>query len=254
MSSERVFFEKPVHVPEPIPPRGKFPSGVRERAVPKLSLEERTKLRAEAATALGCQPQEIALSDREVSEETRAYIGPLTPDIFRVIGHVEHIYTSFPDEKIKRFDLVVGQKDSRDLYCDLKNSRFTVSEYVKDIMWKEGGFKTQEELGLLDLVKVQVKDLGLNRPATLKEIYAKADELGLELCPPEAGPRLRLAYTKQPRHEWLRIAMKEVGVGGGLPIAFVVESGDAGDWLSMNWSSPDYTWPPDTKFVFRIPA
>lgn len=71
----------------------------------------------------------------------------------------------------------------------------------------------------LDLVKISPKDLGLDpetRP-TVGQVYSAAKKLGLELCPMEAGPQLRMQYIEQPYGEWLHIAME--------PITFEYENG-----------------------------
>ena len=58
--------------------------------------------------------------------------------------------------------------------------------------------------------------------------YACALELGLELCPAEVGPVLRLAYKDQPLSRWLIIAMNVITVSvGGLSV-FRVEHDDRG--------------------------
>jgi hypothetical protein len=54
----------------------------------------------------------------------------------------------------------------------------------------------------------QVAELGFKEGATYSGICARALELGLELCPAEVGPALRLAYKDQPLGEWLIIAME----------------------------------------------
>ena len=57
---------------------------------------------------------------------------------------------------------------------------------------------------------LSVKELGFNDGAYYKDICTKALELGLELCPAEVGPALRLVYKDQSRGEWLRIAMEAI--------------------------------------------
>ncbi len=65
----------------------------------------------------------------------------------------------------------------------------------------------------LDLVIVSVEDLGLRDHATFAAIAAAARKRGLELCPAEAGPLLRLEYTNQAEDNTLRIAMEPVATG-----------------------------------------
>lgn len=72
--------------------------------------------------------------------------------------------------------------------------------------------KKQEEV---DLVVVSVGELGFKDVALYKDICARAAEFGLDLCPAEVGPALRLAYDDQPLGEWLYIAMEATTDSGG---------------------------------------
>jgi hypothetical protein len=55
----------------------------------------------------------------------------------------------------------------------------------------------------LNLVRTTVSDLGFGEDgASLKDIYARASQLGLALCPAEVGPILRLAYLDQQLGEF----------------------------------------------------
>lgn len=74
----------------------------------------------------------------------------------------------------------------------------------------------------VDLVSVTLTELGFKDGATLRDIYKRAQELGLSLCPPEVGPQLRLQYKDQPVGEWLNISMEPIADSGGTPGVFAV--------------------------------
>src|SRR5262249_60691945 len=68
----------------------------------------------------------------------------------------------------------------------------------------------------LDLVVLTAADLGFQEGYTsLAEIYRRAIELGLNLCPAEEGPQLRLQYGDQPVGEFLHIAMDPIATYHG---------------------------------------
>lgn len=104
----------------------------------------------------------------------------------------------------------------------------------------------------IQLVKLQVKDLGFKEHPTTDEIYAKADELGLELCPAEVGPHLRLQYTDQPLNEYLAIAMKQITGPGGDPVVFRVYRGGGGSWLNGRFAESADQWRLDNALVFAL--
>ena len=50
-----------------------------------------------------CARKDIAHVPSQINENTKAYVGQLEPGIFqRLPEHLEHVYTSFPDKKIRR--------------------------------------------------------------------------------------------------------------------------------------------------------
>ena len=100
-----------------------------------------------------------------------------------------------------------------------------------------------------DLVKLTVKEMGFET-ATTKEIFDRAKEMGLELCPPELGAHLREQYTDQPLNERLFIVMKPITDADGRPRVFGVVRHDDGLWLSHSWALPTYRWNPEREFVF----
>ncbi len=62
----------------------------------------------------------------------------------------------------------------------------------------------------MNLVRLSVKDLGFPKGAIIQKIYKRAKKLGLNPCPAEVGPQLRLQYPDQPMHENLIIAMEPI--------------------------------------------
>ena len=69
----------------------------------------------DAPIVLECQPNEIAWSEQEINEYTKAYIGPLSKDIFIKHANLEHIYTSFPEGRIRIDELEIGGKSVSEL-------------------------------------------------------------------------------------------------------------------------------------------
>lgn len=129
----------------------------------------------------------------------------------------------------------------------LKSNGFRISDYADEILGKTpmSAEKTQ-----LDLVVATVAELGFPNGATRDQIYTRAHELGLSLCPAEVGPALRLAYPNQPNGEWLLIAMEPItGSGGDLGV-FYVGHGDDVRWLYARWRYLDSVWYADDRWVF----
>jgi hypothetical protein len=106
----------------------------------------------------------------------------------------------------------------------------------------------------IDLVKLQVKDLEISAEfPTTTQIYARAKELGLELCPAWVGPQLRVDYEDQPIDEWLFVAMEPIADSGGDPSVFRLGRDGGLLWLRGSWAEPDSRWYPDYQFVFSFP-
>lgn len=108
-----------------------------------------------------------------------------------------------------------------------------------------------EKKETVNVVACSILDLGLQDGVTLKEIYARAQELGLGLCDPHVGPELRLALKEQPANSFYRIAMKPVIKPGGREVVFGVDRlNDATLWLDRDGGEVDGTWYGSHVFVF----
>jgi hypothetical protein len=104
---------------------------------------------------------------------------------------------------------------------------------------------------ILDLSVLSIAELGFDRKgASFADVYARARMLGLELCPAEVGPQLRLTYMNQPLGEFLHVAMEPIVTRGGSPVVFVLANGGEGLLLISSEGQPDLMLPSTVRFVF----
>jgi len=103
------------------------------------------------------------------------------------------------------------------------------------------------------LAVVSVAELGLEAEASsLSEICAK--RVGLELCPAEVGPRLRLDYRNQPLREALDVAMEPVATYSGDPTILALVNFGSGLALIGSDGRPGAMVPRTRRFVFALPV
>lgn len=201
----------------------------------------------------GCEPSQIAYSPKDIRPDTRAYVGPLAPGIFdRLQEHnIEHVYTSFPEGKIRRQQVEIGGKTKEQLQQELKQAGVNVSIYAEDMM-RSKDFTTLPIPQALDTVRLKVGDLGFSGYPTIDQVYRKAQELGLELCPAEVGPQMKLQTKNQPLGDSYCIGMKQIADSYGDPRVFYLEWYGDRVWLGDAWADTSREWPPSLEFVFSL--
>ncbi|NCU44359.1 hypothetical protein EOM71_01635 [Candidatus Falkowbacteria bacterium] len=184
------------------------------------------------------------------------------PGIFKL--NIEKIYTSFPEGKIDQVEMTIGGKGKTELLKDLEDrakldnseEKIYISSHARSMI-NNPEFVAVEKPELVDLVRLKASDLGFSRARTFNDIYMKAAELGLELCPPEVGPQLRLNYDQvfkreQPKGEWFYIGMKPVSDSDGDPRVFRLDRYRDGErWLGDRWAVPVDPWGPEGGLCFR---
>jgi hypothetical protein len=115
--------------------------------------------------------------------------------------------------------------------------------------FRYAGMKIKIELTLLSAAM-----LGVESESTLSDVYERARQAGLELCPAEVGPQLRLDYRNQPLGEALDIAMEPVATySGDLTVLALVNFGSGLALIGGDGRS-DATVPRTRRFVFALPA
>ena len=198
----------------------------------------------DAPVMFNCDPNQIATNEREIAENTKAYIGPLFPHIFT--KKIEHIYTSFPEGKIQKYETQIGGQTKDELEEEMKAKDIKISNYAQSLL-DNSDFKTQPNVENLNLIRLTVKDLEFSNYATTEQIYQKAQELGLDLCPAEVGPHLQLSYSGS---DWMLIAMKQITDRDGDPRVFNLHRPGGDLWLHGYDAHPQRMWYSSLPFVF----
>ncbi|MFY9463112.1 MAG: hypothetical protein WAP52_02920 [Candidatus Sungiibacteriota bacterium] len=148
--------------------------------------------------------------------------------------------------------LGTGLRTAGEFGIALKQAGCRIGDWGSDILGKPAFTASRVETEV-DLVALSVAELGFKDGATRKDIYERAIEIGLELCPAEVGPQLRLQYKDQPNGERLLVAMNPIADSGGGLNVFNVERSDHDLWLSARSGRPDYFGHSGSRWVFRLP-
>ena len=225
-------------------------------------IRSKRNIKEDLPVLFDCTPDDIATSPSDISATTKAYIGPLESGIFTTVAKhgIEHVYTSFPEGHIRLESLDIGGMTAEELENALDREKINVSSYARSMLKNKRQFvnpannresERRGETESLDLVRLRVRDLGFTSPPTTREIFVRAKEFGLELCPPETAVYQRFADKDQPSG-WYYIGMEPVTGSDGHPYVFVLERSDGGLWLSGDWARPDSQWFLDYQVVFRV--
>jgi len=196
--------------------------------------------------------EQVAHVPSQINKNTKAYVGQLEPGIFQKLPeNIEHVYTSFPDKKIRRENVEIGGKSAEQLISEMEAAGVCIFDSAKSML-KNREFVPGKNREEATFIRLTYADLGFKGVVTIDQIYERAQNLGLELCPADAGPNYRLKYRNQPLHEWFFMGMKPIAVSGGRPGVFLLGRGGVGLWLGGGWARPGGGWSPDDGFVFRL--
>jgi hypothetical protein len=113
-------------------------------------------------------------------------------------------------------------------------------------------------------VELTVGALGFPHGATTAAIVAHAAECGLDLCPLELGPHLRLQYRDQPegyvgqpvrQHQApsgaITIVSAPLSDDDTVPKGFYLRRINGMLWLRGYRAGADHIWEPDDQLIFR---
>ncbi|MBI1311855.1 helicase [bacterium] len=110
--------------------------------------------------------------------------------------------------------------------------------------------ETHAETYRLETIELTARQLGYPDGAMSAELFGRAAELGLSLCPLELAPYFRLQYLDQPAGFWITIASPRPTDRGETPTGFYLRRLDDGLWLRGYTADPEHVWDADDHFVF----
>jgi hypothetical protein len=151
--------------------------------------------------------------------------------------------------------ITLGTYKGVDAYRDaLDLARIKVGDSADEILGRPAfpfaTTKTDVELAVLSSA-----DLGVESDqSSLAEVYKRARQAGLELCPAEVGPQLRLDYRNQPLGETLDIAMEPVATYSGDPTILTLVNWGTGLMLIGRDGRSDSMLFRKSRFVFALPS
>ncbi|GEN82707.1 hypothetical protein SLU01_10190 [Sporosarcina luteola] len=131
-----------------------------------------------------------------------------------------------------------------------------------ETLFEDDKFTTSDSKYTLQTVELAVQDLGFLEGGTVSQIFRKANQLGLKLCPLELAPYLRLAYLDQPegnlnRHRQHKAPYGSITVASQIltedhdfPKGFYLRRIDGALWLRGYVCDDMHIWEPDDHFIF----
>lgn len=148
--------------------------------------------------------------------------------------------------------LAIGGKTKDELKRALTMNRYRIESYAEGML-DSPDFTTMPQSEPAILICLTVGDLGFSFIPTTDEIFARAEEFGLELCPAEVGPWYRLHTPEQPAVDYVYIGMTPIEDTDGDPDVFLVAHDNDRRRLSCDLARPNTEWAPDSQFLFRLP-
>ena len=133
--------------------------------------------------------------------------------------------------------ILVGGKSAEKLMKELLEKGFKLGDYAKS-MTNHKQFTTSRNSKKVDFAKKSLKEFGFTGKTFGELLDFFRNHPLYELSQPEDVYYLRLAYTDQPKGEWVRLAMETIPGSDGGPGVFGLER-DGGDlWLGGGWYGP----------------
>lgn len=184
---------------------------------------KKRKTSEDVSIILDYAPDQIASNVDEINPHTKVYCGELVQGIFNKLPDtIERIYKKFPWSEFQLGEFETGSFTVEQLNDQMKElemqekkgEKHNVTTKAQNII-DSPAFSDSIMKEIIRFIRMDRWDILPGRYVRRNELYEKAKELGLELCPAEMGPQAYLNYEaifkrSQPRNEVLHIAMSPI--------------------------------------------
>ena len=144
----------------------------------------------------------------------------------------------------------INFQNCNELLHNLKKEGFKVSPWIENIVEKYN-YSFEKYSFPIELVKLNLVDLGLNKPTDLQNIYKKIIERNFSLVPPAIAIFSRKLYLEQPTGEWLRFAtpLDSMVDTDGVPHLPKIGKALSSYFVETYWSYPKAIFHPHNEFI-----
>src|SRR5262252_10593227 len=151
--------------------------------------------------------------------------------------------------------ITLGTYKGVDSYRDaLESARIKIGNSADEILGRPA-FPYEKMKTHVELTVLSAAELGVEADeSSLSDVYERARQAGLELCPAEVGPQLRLDYRDQPLGETLDIAMEPVATYRGESTILTLVNWGTGLLLIGRDGRSESKVNRISRFVFALPT
>lgn len=155
----------------------------------------------------------------------------------------------------------IGGFTSSQLLQQLKQQSISLNGYAEQLL-TDDRFTTSTTKSIYTTAELTVSDLGFSHGANTEQIFEKAQTLGLERCPLELAPYLRMAYLDQPEGVTAHSVQQQAPSGSitiassplieddEFPKGFYLRRIDGVLWLRGYCADHLHIWNPTDHFIF----
>ena len=168
----------------------------------------------------------------------------------------------YPDCHFITKEVGVGGLTKLQLIQKLKQQSVRMNEYA-NVLLSNDKFTPSDTKYSLKIVELTVRNLGFPAGATISQLFKRAIELDLELCPLELGTYLRLEYLNQPEVYVEKFSQPYQAPPGSITIAseilinddyfpkgFYLKNSNGVLWLRGYIADDLHVWNADDCFAF----